>query len=134
MERSTTLTCWIKPEGSVQAFRATLHRNVELTIGGKVVIFPALWRMARGAVPCFNPETAAYATSDMVDNIVANGHIRVDGDTASASRLTSVAHAWKQWVPLPVMLEHAYLGKTAPTQDVIVASYTSYAAASAVEA
>lgn len=127
--RSTPSTLYIFAEGALQAFRATGRRNVE--VAGAT--YPFLWVMARGAVPHLDPERARYATSDMVVNLAANEHIRIDGDVASASRLLSAKHVWKDFMSFEEALAHKFLAPGVE-KDVIIASYSAYNASSDIEA
>jgi hypothetical protein len=110
MPKKTTGTVWIIPENGLQMFRATC-------------LDTGRFEMARGSQPCFNPETARYATSDMVTNVAANFGIQILGDVASARRFTREEHAWKQTMTLDELLAHKYLGQTMPTRETIIAAY-----------
>jgi hypothetical protein len=101
-------TCHLVP--GLQAFRASCLTN-------------GRFRMARGALPSFDPETALYATSDTVANLAAVHGIAILGDVASATRLLKHSHTWKQWMPLDQALAHPHLGRTMPSKAVILAAY-----------
>ena len=110
MPKKTSGTTWVIPEDRLQMFRATC-------------LDPGRFEMARGSKPCFNPEKARYATSDMVTNICANHGIQILGDVASARRFTHEEHAWKKLMTLDELLAHPYLGQTMPTKATIIAAY-----------
>jgi hypothetical protein len=109
-DTKTSGTTWVIPEGGIQIFRGTFCRSGRL-------------EMARGGRPTFNPETARYATSDMVTNIAAANGIAIHGDLASARRFLACAHVWKQTMTLDELIAHPYLGKTMPSKDTIIAAY-----------
>jgi hypothetical protein len=112
MPKKTTGTAWVIPENGLQMFRATC-------------LDEGHFEMARGGRPHFNPETARYATSDMVTNICANAGIQILGDVASARRFTREEHVWKKLMTLDELLAHPYLGQTMPPKAVIVAAYAN---------
>ena len=112
VSNKTTGTTWIIPENGLQMFRATCRKD-------------GRFEMARGGSPDFNPETARYATSDMVTNVAAHFGIQILGDVASARRFTREEHAWKKLMTLDELLAHPYLGMTMPTRDAIVAAYAN---------
>jgi hypothetical protein len=125
--RSTPATWWIIPhvngQPGLQAFRATLRKRVTIPgVDGKPVVLGVAFVMARGGIPAFNPETALYATSDMVMNLVALHGIQVNGDVCSARRLTSVEHVWKSFQDFDHMLVHPYLAPGIG-REMIVSSY-----------
>lgn len=110
----TSGTWWVIPmvdgKPGLQAFRASC-----LTTGR--------FRMAGGGSPDFNPESALYATSDMVSNLAAVNNITIHGDTCSARRLLKSEHNWKTFNTLDQALAHPHLGKTMPKRAIIIAAY-----------
>ena len=106
-------TAWIIEVDGLQMFRATCDKKT------------GRFEMARGGQPHFNPETARYATSDMVTNICANHGIQILGDVASSRRFLREEHAWKKLMTLDELIAHPYLGVTMPSRDVIVAAYAN---------
>ena len=115
--RSTSLTVWVRPaeKDAVKSFRGTWHDD-------------GLLRRTSGVAPLFDPETALYATSDHVMNVVsvsaAGEHpIIIRGDEASSARLAGVTHSWKEWLTLDDLLEHKWLAKTAPAKATIIEAY-----------
>lgn len=108
----TTGTTWVIPTNGLQMFRATCLKTGRFELAG-------------GSRPDFNPETALYATSDMVSNVCAANNITIHGDTASKRRFMACQHAWKSTMSLDELIAHPYLGKTMPKRDVIVAAYAN---------
>jgi len=116
--RTTSLTVVVRPDhkDSAKSFRGTFHSD-------------GLFRRTSGVAPLFDPEKAQYATTDHVINVIAasagDEHpIILRGDEMSSSRLANATiHSWKKWLTLDEMLEHKYLGKTAPSKATIVEAY-----------
>ena len=116
--RSTSLTCVVRPapQDSTTSWRGTFRSD-------------GLFHRTNGTTPLFDPEKASYATSDHVMNVVAasagDEHpLIMRGDTLISSRLANATiHSWKKWLTLDEMLEHKYLGATAPSKAEIVAAY-----------
>jgi len=112
MSIKTTGTAWVIPATGLQMWRATCLETGE-------------FEMAGGSHPPFDPETAVYATSDMVTNICAANNITIHGDVASKRRFMASTHAWKTTMTLDELLAHPYLGKTMPKREIIVAAYAN---------
>lgn len=113
--KKTSGTTWVLPIDAQgvpahQLFRGTFREEGRL-------------EMARGSLPTFNPETAMYATSDMVTNICANAGIAIYGDIASSRRFLAQEHTWKRMMTLDELIAHPWLGKTMPTRETIIAAY-----------
>lgn len=128
--RYNSLTNWVRPTdgGSVQIVRVTNSNAYPMTRrdGTVETLYGLFVRIGSNTPLDFDPTKALFATSDMVANLAAIHGIRISGDTASARRFDEVKHAWKEWVDLPTMLKHKYLGATAPTMEAIVKAHQRY--------
>jgi hypothetical protein len=116
--RKTSMTVVVMPDpkDSAKSFRGTWYDD-------------GLLRRTSGVAPYFDPETARYATSDHVMNVVAwsaagDHPIYLRGDELSSRSLNDgPVHSWKKWLTLDELLKHAWLAKSAPAKAVIIAAY-----------
>ncbi len=115
MARKTSGTWWIIPETGLQMFRAT-------------ALDDGNWAAADGGtVTRFNPSKARYVTSDMLTTIAATCDLTIHGDVTSKARFLKVSqtHAWKQVLNLKQALAHKSLGRTMPSEKVLMQAFES---------